>query len=64
MTEYWLSTRHMTFWARVENGFVVDTAPIAKKFRGRPFERLEGWLRRQGGYRKQNLDVQEEKKEQ
>lgn len=56
MAEWWLSTNRMTFWVRVENGFVVDTAPIAKKFRGQPFSNLEGWLRRQGGYRKEKLD--------
>lgn len=56
--DYWCSTVKMTFWARVDaRGVVVDSAPIARKFIGQPFENLRGWLARQGGLRIERLDA-------
>lgn len=51
MTAYWLSSERMTILAVVENGILIETAPIARKFIGQPPERLGEWLRAQGGFR-------------
>ena len=47
---HWVSTSKMTFEITVENGIIVDAAPIAYKFIGQPFENLRNWMIRQGGF--------------
>lgn len=45
MIEYWVSTTKITCGVKVgEDGFIVETAPIFKKFIGRPFRNLIRWL--------------------
>ena len=52
MTEWhWLSSRRMTVGVRTENGLIVEAAPIVRKFIEQPLANLQGWMRRQGGYR-------------
>lgn len=50
ITDWWLSTVKMTFWCRVTNNIVTDTAPIARKFIGQPYSNLAKWLAKQGGF--------------
>lgn len=47
--DWWLSTVRMTFWAKVEGGRIVQSAPIARKFIGQPAANLIRWLEKQGG---------------
>lgn len=35
----------MTFAVKVENGIVTDTAPIARRFIGKPAKKLGDWVR-------------------
>jgi len=34
------------------DGKIIKTAPIAKRFIGQKFEKLEKWMKKQGGYYK------------
>ena len=55
MTEWWLSTKRMTFWAEVDRRTVVKAAPIARRFIGGAFSDLIRWLKKQGGFRMEEL---------
>lgn len=50
MTFLWMSTERMTVQVRVEDGVVVSTPPIVRKFVGQPIENLQRWLSKQPGY--------------
>src|ERR1044072_5573063 len=45
---WYCSTERMTFLVAVEDGVIVDGAPIVRKFIGQPAKNLGDWLRQQG----------------
>lgn len=47
---FWLSTSRMTVLAVVQEGLVIETAPITHKFVGQPIGNLVGWMRKQPGF--------------
>lgn len=55
LESWWVSNRVMTFGVTVENGIIIETAPIARKFIGQPFDNLERWMMRLSHYRKEKL---------
>ena len=58
MTEWWFSSEKMTVWVKTgKHGIIIDGAPIIKKFSGQPLENLERWMKRQGGFKKEKLNV-------
>ena len=58
MRTLWLSSAAMTFIAYVDDdGIVVRTAPVAKRFIGQHVSRLELWLGRQGDLREEPIDT-------
>ena len=54
---YWyLSSKQMTVGVETDKtGRIVNSAPIVKKFIGQPLANLEVWMKKQGGYRKEEL---------
>lgn len=52
---YWLSSFKMTVGVKVENGIIVDAAPIVKKFLGSELKRLVAWMTKQGGFKLEKL---------
>jgi len=61
--DYWLSTPLFTCWIRVddeltEDGIIVHSAPLLRKWRGQTWKALYVWCRRKWGYgvRYCNLD--------
>lgn len=55
MKEYWLSCRKFTAWIRVDDGVIVDSASIVRKFKGQPLENLKKWSSKFGGFRMEEL---------
>jgi len=55
MREWWLSSRRMTIWVKTRNGKIIDSAPIARKFRGQHLSNLARWMDRQGGFKYRRL---------
>jgi hypothetical protein len=52
MTEYWVSSKKITVWVKVDRGGkVASTANITKKFIGQKFTNLLNWMRYQGDLR-------------
>ena len=51
----WLSTHRMTVYATVKDGIVVECSPIISKFVGQHINNLRNWLKKQGGYREEQL---------
>lgn len=49
MTEYWVSAPQATCQVNVDDGRIVMTAPVWRKFIGQPFANLRRWLERNGG---------------
>lgn len=49
--EWWFSSDKMTVSVSVENGIIVATAPITRKFIGQPLDNLVRWMRSLGGFR-------------
>jgi len=48
----WFSTTRMTVGVEVDqDGVVVSTPPIVRRFKGQRAIQLERWLRRQPGFR-------------
>ncbi len=39
-----VSCPKMTVWVQTKNNIIVDTAPICRKFIGRRFTKLVGWM--------------------
>lgn len=52
---YWYSTTKMTIMVEEEDGVIIKAPPIVYKFLGQPLVRLEKWLQKQEGYRKESL---------
>jgi hypothetical protein len=48
---YWLTTERMTVGVETENGRIIRTPPIIRKFQGQPIGNLVDWMRRQPGFR-------------
>lgn len=56
MRAWWFSSNRMTVFVEVsEDGVVVQTAPVTRKFVGQPVANLERWMRKQGGFRKKEI---------
>lgn len=55
MTKYWMSCNQLTVQVNEENGVIVWTAPVTRKFVGQPVSKLRWWLREFGGYREEVL---------
>jgi hypothetical protein len=48
---YWLSTLKMTVYCETDNnGIIIESAPIIKKFIGKPLNNLELWMKKQGEF--------------
>jgi len=47
-TTRWLSTKWATVRVDTEDGIIVQTAPIFKRFEGQPFMNLVNWLTSKG----------------
>jgi len=45
----WISNEFATFIVETEDGIIVDTAPIAKRFKGQPWMNLLHWMNSKGG---------------
>jgi hypothetical protein len=57
MAYWWLSSLKMTVGVETDkNSKIVNTAPITHKFIGQPLANLESWMKRQGGFRKEQLE--------
>jgi len=44
MKECMVSCPKMTVWVQTKHNIIVDTAPICRKFIGRRFTKLVGWM--------------------
>lgn len=50
--EWWLSSKRMTIGVVTDQqGVIVETAPIARKFVGQRLSNLVRWMKKQGGFR-------------
>ena len=45
MNDYWISTEKFTGFITIDNGIIVDAAPVMFKFVGQPVKNLTDWLR-------------------
>lgn len=52
---WWLSTEKMTVGVAIEEGLIVEAAPIVRRFIGQPSKNLGNWMRKQGGFRAAKL---------
>lgn len=52
---YWLSSSRMTVGVKVENGIIVDAAPIVRKFVGQPVDNLKRWMNKQSGFKMEKI---------
>lgn len=54
---YWLSSNKMTMALRVNERYVVVSAPpIARKFVGQPIKNAIHWMKKQEGFRMEFID--------
>ena len=54
---YWLSSERMTFSVVVDyNYIIIESAPIARKFKGQSLFNLVRWMMKQGGFRMERMD--------
>lgn len=49
-TDWQLSSLKMTVWVQTEDGAIVDTAPVVRRFIGQPLRNLASWMQQQGGF--------------
>lgn len=54
---YWLSSKKMTVLVEVQDGRIIQAAPVVRKFIGQPVQNLIRWMRKQGGLRIEELDA-------
>ena len=47
---YYLSNRKYTVAVKVRNGWIIDSPPIVRKFRGQTINNLINWMRRFKGF--------------
>ena len=53
---YWLSTEKLTVRvATNEEGRLVETAPVVRRFKGQHIDNLRSWLKTFPGYQEQRL---------
>lgn len=55
MRLWWLSSERMTVVVDTVNDIIVDGAPVVRKFRCQPLNNLIGWMKKQGGFRMEEL---------
>ena len=56
MHVYWCSSIRMTFGIETDgNHIITKTAPIAHKFIGQSVQSLDNWMRKQGGYQREEI---------
>ena len=48
---YYLSSEKMTVCVTVEDGVIVKTPPIVRKFKGQPIDNLINWMRKQKNFK-------------
>ena len=54
---YWLSTNKMTCAVRVDERYIVVSAPpIARKFVGQPVKNIITWMQKQEGFKMEFID--------
>ena len=46
---YWVSTSFATAQVTIENGAIIDTAPVWRKFIGTNFNKFLEWLEQKNG---------------
>ncbi len=47
---YWLSSEVMTVTVGVRGGYIIETPPIVRRFKGQKITALIGWMRQQKGF--------------
>lgn len=47
---YWLSSDVMTVTVGVRGGYIIETPPIVRRFKGQKITALIGWMRQQKGF--------------
>ena len=55
MEKWWISCRKFTVFANVQDGRIIDTAPICRVFIGQSLEALLRWFEKFGEVRKEAL---------
>lgn len=61
MRTLWLSSNRMTVVAYLdEQGTIIRTAPVTRRFVGQHISHLELWMGRQGGLRIARLDAEQD----
>lgn len=56
ISEWWVSCSRMTVWVMNRDGYIMDTAPVTKRFIGQPFSNLLRWFERIGGLEYRRID--------
>lgn len=56
MTVYtlrWFSNSKMTVFVEEEDGIIIDSSPITRKFIGQPLDNLKRWMKKQSGFKEE-----------
>jgi len=53
---YQFSSAKFTVYVKMEDGIIIDTAPVTRKFIGQPYSNLVYWMKKFGDVKFYNLD--------
>lgn len=56
-TTLWMSNKSMTVRVTIDqNDYIIDAAPVVRKFIGQRYRNLRSWLDKNGDYHEEILD--------